>query len=69
MGIDLRLTAYHKVSKITRYFLCFSFLLVDCWDGPDGIPDIKHGKRTLTSSVKVTDVLKTIKENAWIVSE
>ncbi|XP_041375829.1 1-phosphatidylinositol 4,5-bisphosphate phosphodiesterase gamma-1-like [Gigantopelta aegis] len=42
---------------------------LDCWDGPDGIPEIKHGKRTLTSSIKVIDVLKIIKDNAWIASD
>ena len=34
---------------------------LDCWDGPDG-PLIYHG-HTLTSKIKFTDVVKTIKVN------
>ncbi|XP_059147757.1 1-phosphatidylinositol 4,5-bisphosphate phosphodiesterase gamma-1-like isoform X2 [Physella acuta] len=41
---------------------------LDCWDGPDGKPIITHGK-TLTGKIRVVDVLKTIKEHAWEVSE
>ncbi|XP_071092076.1 1-phosphatidylinositol 4,5-bisphosphate phosphodiesterase gamma-1-like isoform X2 [Haliotis cracherodii] len=41
---------------------------LDCWDGTDGIPIIRHGK-TLTSSVKFDDVVKMIKANAWQTSE
>ncbi|CAL1529117.1 unnamed protein product [Lymnaea stagnalis] len=41
---------------------------LDCWDGPDGRPIITHGK-TLTSKIKFSDVLQTIKEHAWDVSE
>ncbi|KAK7498874.1 hypothetical protein BaRGS_00009966, partial [Batillaria attramentaria] len=43
-------------------------LELDCWDGSDGQPIITHGY-TLTSKIKVAEVLKVIKENAWLTSE
>ncbi|PVD20908.1 hypothetical protein C0Q70_19071 [Pomacea canaliculata] len=43
-------------------------LELDCWDGSDGQPIITHGY-TLTSKIKVAEVLKVIKENAWVASE
>lgn len=43
-------------------------LELDCWDGPDGYPQIYHG-HTLTSRIRFLDVLKTIKEHAWSVSD
>lgn len=43
-------------------------LELDCWDGNDGEPIITHG-RTLTSKIRVSDVLKSIKDNAWRTSE
>jgi len=45
-----------------------SFVSVDCWDGPDGMPYIYHG-RTLTSRIKFLDVLKIIRDHAFVVSE
>uniref|UniRef100_H2ZL30 Phosphoinositide phospholipase C n=1 Tax=Ciona savignyi TaxID=51511 RepID=H2ZL30_CIOSA len=41
---------------------------LDCWDGPDGMPHIYHGM-TLTTKIKFHDVLKTIKEHAFVVSD
>ncbi|XP_055891169.1 1-phosphatidylinositol 4,5-bisphosphate phosphodiesterase gamma-1-like isoform X2 [Biomphalaria glabrata] len=41
---------------------------LDCWDGPDGYPNIYHG-HTLTSKIKFLDVLKTIHDHAWDTSE
>lgn len=41
---------------------------LDCWDGPDGLPYIYHG-HTLTSKIKFIDVIKTIKEHAFVTSE
>ncbi|CAK8681794.1 unnamed protein product [Clavelina lepadiformis] len=41
---------------------------LDCWDGPDGMPHIYHG-HTLTSKIKFLDVLKTIREHAFVVSD
>ncbi|CAG5116488.1 unnamed protein product, partial [Candidula unifasciata] len=43
-------------------------LELDCWDGPDGYPNIYHG-HTLTSKIKFTDVLKIINDHAWVTSE
>ena len=33
---------------------------LDCWDGPEGMPDIFHG-HTLTSKIKFIDVVKNHK--------
>ena len=41
---------------------------MDCWDGPDGKPLIYHG-RTLTSRIRFIDVITTIREHAFSVSE
>lgn len=39
---------------------------LDCWDGPDG-PLIFHG-HTFTTKIKFKDVIKTIKEHAFVTS-
>lgn len=41
---------------------------LDCWDGPDGMPFIYHG-HTLTTKIRFMDVIRTIKEHAFITSE
>lgn len=41
---------------------------LDCWDGPDGEPVITHG-HTLTTKIQFRDVIKSIKENAFLTSE
>ena len=41
---------------------------VDCWDGTDGQPVIYHG-HTLTSKIRFIDVIKTIKDHAFLASE
>lgn len=41
---------------------------LDCWDGPDNMPLIFHG-HTFTSKIKFRDVIQTIKEHAFDVSE
>lgn len=41
---------------------------LDCWNGPDNLPYIFHG-HTMTSKIKFKDVIKTIKEHAFITSE
>lgn len=41
---------------------------LDCWDGPDGMPLIYHGY-TLTTKIKFIDVLKTIRDHAYVTSE
>ena len=42
-------------------------LEIDCWDGADGEPEVKHG-RTLTSSIKFFDVIVTIEKHAFAAS-
>ena len=41
---------------------------LDCWDGPDGQPIITHG-RTLCTRIRFVDVVKAIKEHAFVASE
>ena len=41
---------------------------MDCWDGPDGMPYIYHGM-TLTTKIRFIDVIKTIKDHAFVTSE
>ena len=41
---------------------------LDCWDGPDGMPLIYHGY-TLTTKIKFVDVVKTIRDHAFVTSE
>jgi phosphatidylinositol phospholipase C gamma-1 len=43
---------------------------LDCWDGPDGTPLIYHGLlgMTLTSKISFLEVVKTIKEYAFVTS-
>lgn len=41
---------------------------LDCWDGPDNMPLIFHG-HTFTTKIKFKDVIKTIKEHAFVTSE
>lgn len=41
---------------------------LDCWDGPDGEPLITHGN-TLTSTIRVVDVLYAIRDWAFCVTE
>lgn len=41
---------------------------LDCWDGPDNSPLIFHG-HTFTTKIKFRDVIKTIKEHAFVTSQ
>ena len=41
---------------------------LDCWDGPDGQPIITHG-RTLCTCIRFIDVIKVIKDHAFVTSE
>ncbi|CAL1272763.1 unnamed protein product [Larinioides sclopetarius] len=41
---------------------------LDCWDGPDSMPSVYHG-HTLTSKIKFIDVIRAIKEHAFVTSE
>ena len=40
---------------------------LDCWDGPGDEPEVYHGY-TLTSHIKLRDVLAAISEHAFTVS-
>ena len=42
-------------------------LEIDCWDGVDGEPDVKHG-RTMTSAIKFKDVIESIAKYAFVAS-
>lgn len=55
-------------SLFCMYLMNVLHFTVDCWDGPDGYPSIYHG-HTLTSKIKFLDVLRAIKEHAWVASE
>lgn len=41
---------------------------LDCWDGPDNMPLVFHG-HTFTTKIKFIDVIKTIKEHAFVTSD
>ena len=55
---------------ITIFYLSFlKFLfIVDTWDGPEGMPVITHGL-TMTTKIRFIDVLKTIRDHAFVTSE
>lgn len=40
---------------------------IDCWDGPEGMPIIYHG-HTATTKIKFCDVLRTIRDHAFVTS-
>lgn len=40
---------------------------IDCWDGPEGMPIIYHG-HTATTRIKFCDVLRTIRDHAFVTS-
>lgn len=40
---------------------------IDCWDGPEGMPIIYHG-HTATTKIKLCDVLRTIRDHAFVTS-
>eukprot|EP01105_Mastigella_eilhardi_P024544 TRINITY_DN642_c1_g1_i2.p1 TRINITY_DN642_c1_g1~~TRINITY_DN642_c1_g1_i2.p1 ORF type:complete len:792 (-),score=199.26 TRINITY_DN642_c1_g1_i2:28-2307(-) len=56
-------------ATLESYIRCFKMggkcVEIDIWDGPDGEPRVTHG-HTLTSTLKFYDVVRTIRDYAFI---
>ncbi|XP_037072934.1 LOW QUALITY PROTEIN: 1-phosphatidylinositol 4,5-bisphosphate phosphodiesterase gamma-1-like, partial [Pollicipes pollicipes] len=63
---------FSSESSVEAYARCLRqgcrCIELDCWDGPDATPLIFHG-HTLTSKIKLVDVVRCIRDNAFVTSE
>ncbi|KAM5349767.1 hypothetical protein ACJ41O_006272 [Fusarium nematophilum] len=60
-----RSTIQGYISALSRGCRCIE---VDCWDGRDGQPIVKHGY-SLTTRISFRDVMETIKQYAFVCSD